>query len=298
MKIDQIPEIYLEQYILDELPENLQKEMDILILENPELKDRITQLLKSNESILFAYPVQTMTKTILDKNADQKKTADGYTEEIQCLEKYKSESAGFINTAAQYAKKIINHISSISARRYTLSIASAAMMILVIIFMIPGIRNTGDIITADKDTVRIKGLDSKLLLYRMKGREVEELKNLDTAVEGDIIQIGYIATGTLKYGVILSIDGRGSVTLHLPNGNGSGNELTMNRKILLNTSYELDDSPSFEKFFMILSSDPIDTTGMLQRAKKLANNRGNSVNGLITGTENYIQFSVTLNKSK
>ncbi|HNX22614.1 MAG TPA: hypothetical protein PKG60_01105 [Spirochaetota bacterium] len=295
MKINQIPDIYIEQYLLGELPENLRNEMDELIAQNPGLNDRISRIKKSNGDILSGYPagliVPQIIKKINIKGADLRPADKAFNPA--------EASTGFISALPEPLKNIVKTFRSVSSRRYTLSLASAAAaMILVIIFMIPGTRNTVNIDTPYDDTVRIKGLDSKLLLYRMKGKEIEELKNMDTARSGDIIQVGYIASGNYKYGVILSIDGRGSVTMHLPDESSSGKELDLNKRILLNKSYELDNSPSFERFIMILSADPINSSDIIEKAKKLAKSRESAVNGLIGTGKDSIEFSITIKKTE
>lgn len=290
MKTNQIPDLYLEQYLLGDLPENLREELDDLILKNPELGERISRLKKSDEDILFTYPAESIASSILKKSESRQRCASD-----AAAAKNMSQT-GINFSLTRSLKKIAGQISLISSRRYTLSLASAALMLLVLIFTVPGIRNTfmnGSVIDND---VRIKGLDSKLILYRVKGKDVEELKNLDTAGRGDIIQVGYIASGDYKYGVILSIDGRGVVTKHLPDSNKSGTELVLNRRTLLNKSYELDDSPSFERFFMILSTDPINTSEITEKAKKLALSGANAVNGSIEAGKNSVEFSITLKK--
>jgi len=288
MKINQIPDIYIEQYLLGELPENLRNQMDELIAQNTELSDRINIIRESNEEILTSYSAESMVRQIMAKTTS---ADEAHREKIK-----KEKSPGIINGFPVSLKNIIEKISSVSGRRYTLSIASAAAIILLVIFMIPGIRNIDNVKTPGEYDVRIKGLDSKLLLYRMKGKEVEELKNANTARSGDIIQVGYIAAGNFRHGVILSIDGRGAVTLHLPEVNTSNEKLILNKRVLLKKSYELDDSPSFERFIMILSADPIDTADVMEKAKKLANSRENAVNGLIETGKDSIELSITLKK--
>lgn len=295
MKINQIPDIYIEQYNLGELPENLRKQIDELASQNSELYNRINKIRESNKEILSSYPAETMVQRIIEKSNTRKNIS---ADESFAEGSRNKTSQNIITGFADSLNNIINKIRSISARRYTLSIASAAAMILVIIFMIPGIRTTDNTKFTYENDVRIKGLESKLLLFRMKGKEIEELRNMDAARSGDIIQVAYIAAGEYKHGVILSIDGRGTVTLHLPDGSSSGDKLILNRKVLLNKSYELDDSPSFERFIMILSTDPINAADIIEKAKKLANSRESAVNGLIGADKNSIEFSITIKKTE
>ena len=62
---------------------------------------------------------------------------------------------------------------------------------------------------------RIKGLRPALTIYRRTAAGTETLADGSVARPGDLLRVGYTARGT-AYGVILSIDGARSVTLHLP----------------------------------------------------------------------------------
>ena len=296
MKTNQIPDIYIEQYLLGELNENIRKEIDRLIPESPELNERITRVKESNDYILSLYPAESMTDQIIKKS---KTLSEHVTEtEKNSLPVKQSENPGIMDSPTDFFKNIFRQIRFITARRYTLSIASAAAFVLVMVFMIPGIIPTDRFKTDSGNDVRIKGLDSKLLLYRMKGKDIEELTNFNTAHTGDILQVGYIATGNYSHGIILSIDGRGTVTLHLPDSTVPDDKLVMNRKILLNKSYELDDSPSFERFIMILSPDPINTEDIMEKAKKLAISRENAINGSIITGKDSLEFSIMIKKAQ
>lgn len=119
------------------------------------------------------------------------------------------------------------------------------------------------------DGNRIKGGDSALFLYRKTADGVEELKNGDIASEHDLIQIKY-KPGTLRYGVILSIDGRGTVTVHLPESGKSASELKKGKADTLSFSYELDDAPARERFFFVSSDTPFEVRMVLDAAKSIA----------------------------
>lgn len=295
MKINQIPDIYIEQYLLNELPENLREEMNALIQENPSLEKRIEEIKKSNENILAAHTSESIISAIMEKINRVKSDSELIHES-----KYQQVKETAPDTDAGYSYLIIKNafkkIRSLTANRYTLSLASAAVIVIAVLFMMPGILKNDSFKTEYDTDVRIKGLDSKLIIYRMKGKEIEELKSSDTAREGDIIQIGYIAMDKFRYGSIISIDGRGTVTLHYPESPDSHGELTMNKKVLLNKSYELDDSPSFERFVMILSDEPVDTSGIIKKAKKLAMNKDTSLNGSIGTGKNSVEFSAVIKK--
>jgi hypothetical protein len=81
-----------------------------------------------------------------------------------------------------------------------------------------------------------------------------------------VIQLKYSAKGA-KYGVIFSIDGRGTVTLHYPGGAETPSTLDAGGTHALDFSYELDDAPDFERFFFVTAHHPIDFKAVIEKAK-------------------------------
>ena len=77
-----------------------------------------------------------------------------------------------------------------------------------------------------------------------------------------------------QYAVVVSIDGAGQITLHFPRGEGDGEVvLTDGAPYSLPTSYELDDAPDFERFFLIMAEHPLDPAEIFARARELAKRR-------------------------
>ena len=58
------------------------------------------------------------------------------------------------------------------------------------------------------------------------------------------------------YGVIVSIDGRGHVTMHLPPAAIAPSALGREPTVLLDQAYELDDAPRWERFYFITGDEP------------------------------------------
>jgi hypothetical protein len=102
---------------------------------------------------------------------------------------------------------------------------------------------------------RIKGLDASLTLFRQVGKGSETLADGAVARQGDVIRVGYHAAGR-AYGVILSIDGRSQVTVHLPTGGDRAVALGREPTVLLDQAYELDDAPRLERFYFITGEGP------------------------------------------
>ncbi|MDR1468426.1 MAG: hypothetical protein LBT00_03960 [Spirochaetaceae bacterium] len=102
-----------------------------------------------------------------------------------------------------------------------------------------------------------------------------------TLHEGDTIQLAYTAalpdnaaasadTDAAAYGVIFSIDGRSTLTLHYPSTANGETRMTAGKRTALDEAYTLDDAPRFEAFFMVVSTAPLDVNAVLDKAKALA----------------------------
>ena len=147
-----------------------------------------------------------------------------------------------------------------SAARWALPAAVAAGVALV--FLLPG---TMFLSTGDGE--RIKGLRASLTLYRQVGAGSETLADGAVARQGDVVRIGYHAAGR-AYGVILSIDGRGHVTVHLPSSGDRAVPLGRDATILLDQAYELDDAPRWERFYFITGDMPFAIAPIVTSAER------------------------------
>jgi hypothetical protein len=104
----------------------------------------------------------------------------------------------------------------------------------------------------EKD-VRLKGaVEPQLVVFRKVGEGSEQLEEGSLVRQGDVVQIAY-RTGAWKYGAILSVDGRGMVTLHLPAAGERAVELGEGKADTLDFAYELDDAPRWERFYLVVA---------------------------------------------
>jgi hypothetical protein len=94
-----------------------------------------------------------------------------------------------------------------------------------------------------------------LTLYRQVAAGSETLADGAVARQGEVIRVGYRAAGR-AYGVILSIDGRGHITRHLPTSGDRAVALGREPTVLLDHAYELDDAPRWERFYFITGETP------------------------------------------
>jgi hypothetical protein len=116
---------------------------------------------------------------------------------------------------------------------------------------------------------RPKGLLPTLHVFRVTDAGAEQLEPEASAHEGDRLQVSYIAAGA-KYGMVLSIDGRGTVTVHLPLAGAEAAPLSKNGDTTLGSSYALDDAPAYERFFLVTSDQPFPVSAVTTAANQLA----------------------------
>jgi hypothetical protein len=143
---------------------------------------------------------------------------------------------------------------------------------------------------------RIKGLEPLLSIYRAEEQGVRLLAERARAQRNDLLQLEYHGAG-YPYGVILSIDGRGTVTLHYPAGAGMEPVLEGGR-VLLPYAYQLDDAPAFERFFFVTSDERFDTRLVLRAARNLAAERGGGRRGKLRLPRGFEQSSMTILKER
>ena len=119
------------------------------------------------------------------------------------------------------------------------------------------------------EVTRSKGLLPQLDVHRQGASGPEELTEGALAKAGDVVQLSYMAAGA-PYGAILSVDGRGVVTLHAPESGVNAFPLSPSGTHALPHAYALDDAPAFERFFFITSDQPFALEPVLAAARVLA----------------------------
>jgi hypothetical protein len=135
-------------------------------------------------------------------------------------------------------------------RRLALALACGLVLAAAGVLVLPG-RVPG----AKEDTTRVKGLAPRLFVYRKAPTGVEELAAGAAARENDVVQIAYQAAGR-HFGAIVSIDGRGVVTRHLPAAGSLASPLKTGASFALPEAYRLDDAPGFERFYLVTADQP------------------------------------------
>ncbi len=263
MKNSTIPDLYLEQALLDELP-NGKKE----VLEMEEAAGTLEELKRSNRDILEKYDPGDMAERI------QRRLEAG------------SEEGGKVITSTWFTQ-----------HRASVFLAAAALAVLAgvspFLFRQDPLLNTA---LPGTEITRIKGMEPEISLYRKLDGTVEQLLNEAPVRESDLIQIIYNAAGK-PFGAILSIDGRGVVTLHFPVEREGSLVLKRDGDVALEYSYRLDDAPLFEHFFFITSDTAFSIEKVLSAASDLAEHLvSGSTRGILSLPNELDQTSIKIKK--
>ena len=147
-------------------------------------------------------------------------------------------------------------------RRAVILVAALAAVVVALVVAIPRL-------TIVADDTRIKGAAGRpsLAVYRRTPAGSERLADGDVVRPGDLLRVGYASAGK-SYGVILSIDGAGAVTLHLPRGGDEAPSLAPGGITLLDSSYELDEAPRIERFYFVTGTQPFHVAPVLAAARR------------------------------
>ncbi len=228
-----VPDLFLEQFRLGELPEPDEERVRRALGSDPSVHTRIDALAGSDERIAAEYPASRLAAAI------RQRLASG-----------------------------VNTDRTRLLFRWSFPVVTAAAA-LVLIMSIPrspaGLTPEGTAGTTS--TERVKGLRPSLLVYRRTASGTETLADGAIARPGDLLRLGYSAVDR-RFGTILSIDGRGTVTVHLPADGRSAAALGGGDKTLLDTAFELDDAPRWERFYFVTAREAFAIDPIVQAARR------------------------------
>ncbi len=265
----QISDLSLEQFALGELAPEEEARVRDALAQDARLRNRLDALRESDRQILAAYPVEEMAAAIRGKlRADPPAARQGAIRRFPSLV-----------LALPLAASVLLFVSFFVARERLLPWYSSS--------------STGTEVT------RLKGIRTHLTVYRKAAGGAEELADGGAARQRDVLQISYTAAEA-RYGVILSVDGRGAVTWHLP-GRYAGTalaapSLSQQGEVILPSAYELDDAPGFERFILVYSAAPFDVRTVQKAAQALASRRTMAASGALALPPAIRQFSLVLRK--
>jgi hypothetical protein len=239
---DGVPDLVLERYRLGELPDAEAEGLRRRLGSDPELLARLEALEHSDAEIRRRYPPGWLAERIRDRRP-------AATPETP-----------------RPRPALVRHWA------VPVAVAAAASLLLVLAPPLLGPRPGGPVggrpIPAESGD-RIKGLPPALELFRKTPDGSEPLADGAVVRAGDLVRVGYRAAGH-GFGVILSVDGRGAVTLHLPVRGDDAAALESGGTVLLDHAYELDDAPHFERFYFVTATEPFAVAPVVDAAHRRA----------------------------
>jgi hypothetical protein len=225
-----IADVTLERYRLNELPDDEASNLSARISADPALQARLSALEASDASIRREYPSKSLEAAVAERVA-------------RGVESRPQPRNGTWQLAA---------------------IGAAAVFVAAVLLAAPVVRQ---LVQGGDD--RIKGDATALVLYRKAGNGSETLASGATAAAGDQIRIAYRSSGP-RFGVIVSLDGAGVVTRHLPPAGSTAAPLVNGALTLLDQAYELDAAPRWECFYLVAGDASFDVGPVLEAARLAA----------------------------
>jgi hypothetical protein len=231
-----VEEWKLERYLLGELPPAELRRIEEGLRADPSLAEALDRLKAQHAALAAAHPSGRMAAGIRRR-----------------LERTQGERKdGFLSPSA-----------SRPGRTRAWAPALAALAILAVLPFTPFSpigppAPEGGAEGAGPEKTRLKGLEPRLLLYRKTNQGGERLESGQGARAGDLIQVHYESAGR-SHGAIFSVDARGAVTRHFPEGGEGGGgsaALRSGGPVPLGFAYELDDAAGWEKFYFITADGP------------------------------------------
>jgi hypothetical protein len=252
----------LERYLLGELPLEEHRALAAALEADERLRERLSTLERSNVEILREHPPAAV--------------------------------AARVQARAQVLRPRVR-----PAARLRPVLAAAAAIAVAALLVTTSPRVDPRIPATDGDAVatRTKGAAAPLLLYRQgNSSAIERLPSGSVVRAGDILQVAYRAHGR-RYGVIVSVDGRGAVTRHLPAQGTSAAALADGIPVPLAQAYRLDDAPGFERFYLILADHRFDVRRIVEAVQRKHGGAGTvDSDEPLRLPRSFDQFTVVVNK--
>jgi len=261
-----VPAWKLERFLLGELQAAEMDQIHAQVEADPALALQLQGLRADNEQLLERHPAAWMAPQI-ERRAEQSRS-----------------HSSKVHRKLAFPARLFPRLWPLPA-----AIGLVAMLALVTVNDDTG---DGDGIRQNSTPgIRLKGTGPRLSLHRKIGSGSEPLLAGAYGRAGDVLQIRYHAGGRL-FGAILSVDGNGSVTLHLPSVGDRAQALESTGPVSLAFAYELDDAPDWERFYFVTADSAFELGRVVDAAATAAFAQRDSL--LLRNS--FEQFIVTLNK--
>ena len=222
--VNKISDFKLERYLLGELPEKEMRDFQERELSDEIFAARVREMREQGKRFVAENPFEAL-ETKMDA-ADE--AADGNV--ISGL--WLKVAAALVIALGVFSMVVLNrNVETYSGESATMEVAMANV----------------------DDGTRIKGMSASLEVWKKTGDSAVQMVNLGDASEGDEIQLRYRVPQKC-FGMLFSMDGNGTVTMHMGDGNNAI-ELEPGKMTTLPFAYKLDNAPKFEKFFLLTSQN-------------------------------------------
>ena len=239
-----IPDWKLERYLTGDLPESDMREIREMEATDEIFANRVKMLREDNAAILKRLPFEKLSEKIAMMPGRSNAGAGNTVRVNFKLVKLAAAAALVLAvvTVALFSQR------SLSEQSGTVLANNANMA-----NSVNGAQVMEVAMVDQNDDVRIKGLSARMEVWKKTGDSAVQMENLGEAREGDEIQLRY-AVAEKCYGLLFSMDGNGTITMHMGHENRAV-ELEPGKMTTLPFAYKLDNAPKFEKFFFLTSKN-------------------------------------------
>lgn len=232
-----IPDWKLERYLTGDLPESEMREIREMEATDEIFAGRVKMLREDNRAILKKMPFERLSEKMEARELGTGRGMNGAGNVV---------SFKFVKIAAAAALVLAVVSVALFGQREIVPAQSSEGAQVMDVAMVTEVENG----------TRIKGLDARMEVWKKTGDSAVQMSNLDEAREGDEIQLRY-AVPEKCFGMLFSLDGNGTITMHMANDNHAI-ELEPGKMTTLPFAYKLDNAPKFEKFFFVTSRETFD----------------------------------------
>lgn len=259
-----IGDLALERYHLGELPASEAEAIRLRLSTDASLRERLQRIVDQEQSFAKSHPAEQWVPKIEKRIASP---GPNPAKPRSWVHPHPSESqSGSVNLFQGSPWNRLNRF--FSPMNVRLASGFALVLLTTWIALPPWMNQQQGV----EETVRLKGKTAELKLYLKVGPQTNpkaeadprSLRPGDTVHAGDALQIEF-HPGIYRYGAIVSVDGRGSVTWHWPSNPLGNTDVTLLPGHLLPQAFQLDSAPAFERFYLILSRDSLQLDSMGER---------------------------------
>lgn len=222
MNFKKIPDLMLEQYILNELKDSDRKIIEDQLSHDLQLHERLEAIKQSNKEFALIHSDDCFLSKLPEANC------------------YKNHTL------------------------YNLVPVPLLCTLLILPILLTLVFKTQTLNISE----RTKGELPLLIVYRKTQLGHEQLLDGVIVRPSDLLQVEYAVSDSQLSGMIISIDGAGNTTIHLGSDDGKSMQLSpINKRLPF--SYELDNAPEYEKFYLITSQKPFQLKDCISLCKKM-----------------------------